>query len=139
MLDLIIKNAIVVTASDEFESEIGIKDGKILVLAPRLEGNEDCQIIDAEGGYVTVCSNCVRLYSQNLKADCHCHQPGGIDSHVHIAQSAAKALGAKSADNWTSATASALGGGTTSVIAFAVQNKGSSMIEAVEAYHREPN
>jgi dihydropyrimidinase len=62
-------------------------------------------------------------------------QPGGIDSHVHIAQSAAKSLGAKSADDWTSATRSAVGGGTTSVLAFAVQNRGCSMKAAVDDYH----
>lgn len=53
-LDLIIKNAIVVTASDEFPSDIGVKDGKILVLAPQLDVPANCEVIDAEGGYVTV-------------------------------------------------------------------------------------
>ena len=53
-LDLIIKNAIVATASDEFESDIGIRDGKIIVLASHLEADQDCEIIDAYGGYVTV-------------------------------------------------------------------------------------
>ena len=52
--DLVIKNGIVATASDEFKSDIGIKDGKILVLAPQLEVPEGCEVIDAEGGYVTV-------------------------------------------------------------------------------------
>lgn len=55
--DLIIKNGIVATASDEFPSDIGIKDGKILVLAPQLEVPEGCEVIDAEGGYITVSSS----------------------------------------------------------------------------------
>lgn len=54
--DLIIKNAIVATAADEFPSEIGIKDGKIVLLAPEIPVNGNCEVIDAEGGYVTVCS-----------------------------------------------------------------------------------
>lgn len=52
--DLVIKNAIVATACDEYPSDIGIKDGKILVLAPQLDVPEGCEVIDAEGGYVTV-------------------------------------------------------------------------------------
>lgn len=52
--DLVIKNAIVATASDEFRSEIGIKDGKIALLAPEIPVDGSCEVIDAEGGYVTV-------------------------------------------------------------------------------------
>lgn len=52
--DLVIKNAIVATAADEFPSEIGIKDGKIVLLAPHIPVEGDCEVIDAEGGYVTV-------------------------------------------------------------------------------------
>ncbi|KIY49958.1 Phenylhydantoinase [Fistulina hepatica ATCC 64428] len=113
-LDMIVHNGIVVTASDQFACDIGIKDGKIAILATYLSACEGCEEIDAEGAFVT---------------------PGGVDSHVHIAQSAAKRLGARSADDWTSATRSALGGGTTTVIAFAVQTQGSSINEAIEAYH----
>lgn len=88
-LDLIIRNGIVVTASDQVACDIGIKDGKIRFLAAGLPSLDGCQEIDAEGGYIT---------------------PGGVDSHVHVAQSAAKGLGARSADDWGSATRSALAG-----------------------------
>jgi dihydropyrimidinase len=138
-LDLIVKNGIVATAGDEFASDIGIKDGKIVLLARDIQGPPGCEVIDARGGYVTVRKD--RDMSKegqgtdNLALNL-CFQPGGIDSHVHIAQSAAKSLGAKSADDWTSATMSALGGGTTSVIAFAVQPKGGSMKAAVDDYHK---
>ena len=53
-LDLIIKNGIVATASDEFASDIGIKDGKIVVLARDIQVPQGCEVIDARGGYVTV-------------------------------------------------------------------------------------
>ena len=46
-----------------------------------------------------------------------------------------KHLGARSADDWTSATRSAVAGGTTTVIAFAVQSRGTSMNAAVDEYH----
>ncbi|GAA6005357.1 hypothetical protein JCM10207_002950 [Rhodosporidiobolus poonsookiae] len=113
-LDLIIKNGVVVTAADETACDIGVKDGKVVLLMANMPVPEGCEVIDAEGGYVT---------------------PGLVDSHVHIAQSAAKSLGARSADDWTSASRSAVGGGTTTVIAFAVQNRGCSMQAAVDAYH----
>ncbi|KAK0480775.1 dihydropyrimidinase [Armillaria novae-zelandiae] len=113
-LDLIIRNGIVVTASDQVACDIGIKDGKIRFLAAGLPSLDGCQEIDAEGGYIT---------------------PGGVDSHVHVAQSAAKGLGARSADDWTSATRSALAGGTTTILAFAVQGRGASLASAVIDYH----
>jgi dihydropyrimidinase len=61
--DTIIKNGTVVTASDTFRSDVGIRDGKIAALASGLDDADE--IIDASGRYV---------------------MPGGIDSHVHIAQ-----------------------------------------------------
>jgi len=88
-LDLIVRNGIVVTASDQTACDIGIKDGKIKLLAAGIPSQKGCKEVDAEGGFVT---------------------PGGVDSHVHIAQSAAKGLGARSADDWTSGTRSALAG-----------------------------
>jgi dihydropyrimidinase len=132
-LELIIRNAVVVTASDQFASDIGIKDGKITILAAGIPSQEGCREIDAEGGFVT---------------------PGGVDSHVHIAQSAAKGFGARSADDWTSGTMSALAGlsllpisrvllifesigGTTTILAFAVQGRGASLTDAVNEYHKK--
>lgn len=52
--DLLIKNGIVVTASDEVRADVAVKDGKVVMLALGLEAPEDCRVIDAEGGYVTV-------------------------------------------------------------------------------------
>ncbi|KAK7463625.1 hypothetical protein VKT23_005564 [Stygiomarasmius scandens] len=115
-LDLIVRNGIVVTASDQTACDIGIKDGKIKLLAAGIPSQKGCKEVDAEGGFVT---------------------PGGVDSHVHIAQSAAKGSGARSADDWTSGTRSALAGGTTTVIAFAAQNRGTSLTDAVTEYHKK--
>ncbi|GAA5924346.1 uncharacterized protein JCM15063_005608 [Sporobolomyces koalae] len=112
--DLVLKNGTVVTAADEIRCDIAVKDGKIALLMPSIPVPKDCRVIDVNGGFIT---------------------PGLVDSHVHIAQSAAKSLGAKSADDWTSATRSAVGGGCTTVIAFAVQQRGSSMQAAIDAYH----
>ncbi|CAD6584070.1 MAG: hypothetical protein TREMPRED_003726 [Tremellales sp. Tagirdzhanova-0007] len=109
--DLVVRNGIVVTASDEVRCDIGIKDGVVVCLAKHLPIGERCEVVDAEGAFIT---------------------PGGVDSHVHIGQSAS---GARSADNWTTGTRGAIGGGTTTVVAFAVQARGTSVMEAVEKYY----
>ncbi|KAH8833105.1 dihydropyrimidinase [Flagelloscypha sp. PMI_526] len=112
-LDCIVHNAVVVTASDVYPCDIGIAKGKIVTLAEKLVPGSNCRTIDAEGGFVT---------------------PGGVDSHVHIAQESSS--GSRSADDWNSASRSALAGGTTTVIAFAVQSRNGSMKKAVQDYHR---
>ncbi|KXL45993.1 MAG: hypothetical protein FE78DRAFT_107206 [Acidomyces sp. 'richmondensis'] len=65
--DMIIKNGIIVTASEVYprDLEIGIKNGKINCIGIDLQSAEHTKIIDAEGAYIT---------------------PGGVDSHVHLAQ-----------------------------------------------------
>ncbi|WVQ81387.1 dihydropyrimidinase [Cryptococcus sp. DSM 104549] len=110
--DLIVKNGIVVTASDEVACDIGVKDGVVVVLGQGLPVTEGCEVIDAEGGYIT---------------------PGGIDSHVHLDQMGS--IGARSADNWQTGTRGAISGGTTTVIAFAVQARGKKLMPAVIDYH----
>jgi urease alpha subunit len=54
--DLIIKNGVVATAADVGKYDIGVKDGKIAVLAPSIDpkGSPDARVIDAEGAFVTV-------------------------------------------------------------------------------------
>ena len=59
--------------------------------------------------------------------------PGGIDSHVHISQAAAP--GIVMADDFVSATRAAAFGGNTTVMPFAMQQKGESLREVVKAYH----
>ena len=52
--DLVIKNGIVVSASDETRCDIAVKDGKVVLRMQGVPVPEGCQVIDAEGGYVTV-------------------------------------------------------------------------------------
>ena len=52
--DLVVKNAVVVTASDEVRCDIGIKDGVVKVLGQDLPVGSNTRVIDAEGAYVTV-------------------------------------------------------------------------------------
>jgi len=108
--DTIIKNGTVVTASDTFKSDVGIRDGKIAALAGSLDDADE--IIDASGLYV---------------------MPGGIDSHVHLAQPSGD--GIVMADDFASGTLSAAFGGNTTVLTFCMQEKGTTLRESLRAYH----
>jgi len=54
--DLIIKNGVVATAADVGKYDIGVKDGKIMMLAPSIDAKDSpkAKVIDAEGAFVTV-------------------------------------------------------------------------------------
>lgn len=109
--DLLITHADVVTASDRFTADIGIRDGKIVALGHDL--GEARETIDASGLLAL---------------------PGGVDGHCHLDQP--MDFGIRMADDFTSGTRSAACGGTTTVIPFAAQIKGQSLRAAVEDYHQ---
>ncbi|MGU3406256.1 dihydropyrimidinase [Methylobacterium brachiatum] len=107
--DLAIRGGTVVTASDTVRADVGVRGGRIVAVA---EGIADAaRVIDASGLLVL---------------------PGGIDSHVHIAQDPGP--GIVMADDFASATRAAAAGGNTCVMPFAVQPRGGSLRGAVDAY-----
>lgn len=71
---------------------------------------------------------------QTIEADGLLVMPGGIDSHVHLAQPAFG--GPAMADGFESGTRSAIAGGNTTVLPFALQSRGMSLRDAVADYHR---
>ncbi|ANT62632.1 dihydropyrimidinase [Salipiger sp. CCB-MM3] len=110
MLDTAIRNAEIVTAADRIKAEIGIRDGRIVTIAEDVgPAREE---IDAAGLLAL---------------------PGGIDAHVHLEQH--QGGGVVMADGFESGTRSAAAGGNTTVMPFALQQKGQSLREAVQAYH----
>ena len=115
-LDLISRGGTVATASDTFQAEIGIAGGRIVALGENLGPAR--RVIDATGKLVL---------------------PGGIDSHVHIAQGASFVAGESEpivmADDFESGTRSAVFGGNTTVMPFCMQQKGQTLREAIRAYH----
>ncbi|CAN7724307.1 dihydropyrimidinase [Ensifer adhaerens] len=108
--DTVIRNGTVVTASDTFVSDVGIRDGRIVALAAELTDADE--VIDATGLFVL---------------------PGGIDSHVHLDQPSGE--GIVMADDFDSGTRSAAIGGNSTVLAFCMQEKGQSLREALKVYH----
>jgi dihydropyrimidinase len=108
--DTIIRGGTVATAPDTFACDVGIAGGKITALGANLGTAKE--IVDATGLLVL---------------------PGGIDSHVHIAQPSGP--GIVMADDFASATRSAAFGGNTMVLPFAMQQKGESLRQVVKDYH----
>jgi len=108
--DLVIRGGTVVTATDTVVADVGIRDGRIAALGTRLEGAT--KVVDAGGLLV---------------------MPGGIDSHVHLDQPAFG--GPVMADGFESGTRSALAGGNTTVLTFALQPRGASLRASVMEYH----
>ncbi len=104
--DLVIRNGTVATATDVFDSDVGIRDGVIVALGQGLGAG--AQDYDARGKLVL---------------------PGGIDSHTHIAEP--RTGPTANADSFASGSASAALGGTTTVIGFARQARGGSIAAGV--------
>lgn len=108
--DRIIRGGRVVTAGDVVACDVGIAGGRIRALGDDLGEADD--VLEAHGRLVL---------------------PGGIDSHVHLAQPSAPEI--VQADDFLSGTLSAAFGGNTTVLPFCLQQKGQSLREALTDYH----
>jgi len=109
--DTVIRHGTVVTASDTFEADVGISEGKIQAIARHLPAGR--RTIDAKGKLVL---------------------PGGVDGHCHIDQPTSD--GSVCADDFYTGSVAAAYGGTTTILPFACQFRGQSMQSAVDDYHR---
>lgn len=108
----LIKNGRIVTAVDDYHADILIEDGTVSLIGKKLEMEAD-KIIDAAGKLVI---------------------PGGIDPHTHMELPFG---GTSSSDDFFTGTRAAAFGGTTTIIDFAVQNKGESMLKGVDTWHEK--
>jgi dihydropyrimidinase len=108
-LDLVVRDGTVVTATDSFRGDVGVRGGRIVALAEDLP--RAAEEIDAAGRLVL---------------------PGGVDSHCHIEQ--LSGMGIWNADDFYTGTVAAAFGGTTTVIPFAAQHRGQSMRDVVADY-----
>ena len=111
-MSLLIKNGRIITATDDYFADVFIEGSQISVIGRNLEMEADTTI-DATDQLVI---------------------PGGIDPHTHLDMPFG---GTVSADDFESGTRAAAHGGTTTLIDFAIQTKGSSTLEALDTWHEK--
>nr|MDQ3746524.1 amidohydrolase family protein [Acidobacteriota bacterium] len=108
----LIRNGRVVTAVDDYKADILIDGETVSTIGAKLEMEAD-RVIDAAGKLVI---------------------PGGIDPHTHMELPFG---GTESADDFRTGTIAAAHGGTTTIIDFAVQYKGQSLVEGIDNWHKK--
>jgi dihydropyrimidinase len=112
MATLLIRNGIVITATDLYEGDVFVDGEKIVAIGSSLQMKAD-RVIDAQRKYVV---------------------PGGIDVHTHLDMPFG---GTTSADDFESGTIAAAHGGTTSIVDFAIQYKGQTLHHAWETWMKK--
>ena len=109
-MDLVIKEGVVVTASEAVEADVGIEGGKIVAVGKGLDAPVK---LKAQGCYIF---------------------PGFIDVHVHLQMPVGDIV---SADDFFTGTVAAACGGTTTVLDFAEAHGSQSLSQAVEERRRQ--
>jgi dihydropyrimidinase len=107
MTEVLIKGGRIVTAVDDYVADILVRDGRIDTIARELD-SETAMTHDATG--------CLVL-------------PGGVDVHTHMEFDLGSA---QTCDTYETGTRSAAFGGTTTIIDFALQQKGESPKQALD-------
>src|SRR5215831_19317552 len=114
-MKLLIRNGHIVTAIDSYIADILIDGPVIAMIGSNLStvaGQVD-RTIDASGMLVI---------------------PGGIDPHTHMELPFG---GTSASDDFRTGTVAAAHGGTTTIIDFAVQYHGESLIQAIDNWHKK--
>jgi dihydropyrimidinase len=106
----IISGGTIVTASDTYKADLLIEDGRVSMIAAQIPVQAD-ERIDATGKYV---------------------MPGGIDAHTHLDMPFG---GTTSSDDFETGTIAAAHGGTTTLVDFAIQQKGEPLRKGLETWH----
>src|SRR5687768_3505100 len=108
----LIQNGQIVTATDNYKADILIDGETVSVIGAKLDMEADLTI-DAAGRLVI---------------------PGGIDPHTHMELPFG---GTSASDDFNTGTVAAAHGGTTTIIDFAVQYKGQSLNQAIDAWSQK--
>lgn len=111
-MTILIKNGRIITDVEDYTADIFIEKGKISTIFSKISSNADV-IIDASDKYVI---------------------PGGIDVHTHLDTPMENTF---SSDNFESGTIAAAYGGTTTIIDFPTQNRGSSPQDALQRWFQK--
>ena len=113
-MSVLIKNGRVVTAVDDYRADVFVEGETVALIGHGLERGLEVaadRIIDATGKLLF---------------------PGGIDPHTHMELPFG---GTESSDTFETGTRAAAFGGTTTIVDFAVQTRGASTIEGLDAWH----
>ncbi|MFJ2920977.1 dihydropyrimidinase [Streptomyces sp. NPDC087307] len=114
MARTLITGGLVITASDESHVDVLVDGGRVVGLAtPDGHAWTADHVIDATGKYVI---------------------PGGVDGHTHMEMPFG---GTYASDTFETGTRAAAWGGTTTIIDFAIQSKGGSLGEGLDAWHEK--
>jgi dihydropyrimidinase len=109
----LIRNGTVINAGGTLRADVLVEDSTIAaVVAPGVVESAD-SYIEADDKYVL---------------------PGGIDAHTHMEMPFG---GTFSADTFFTGTRAAAWGGTTTIIDFAVQAKGTSLLSTLDKWHEK--
>ncbi|MEW2544717.1 dihydropyrimidinase [Streptomyces sp. NPDC047002] len=110
----LVRGGLVVTAADETHADVLIEDGRIAALAAHdsdtAKGWSAGTVIDATGRYVV---------------------PGGVDAHTHMEMPFG---GTYASDTFETGTRAAAWGGTTTIVDFAIQSRGQTLRQGLDAW-----
>lgn len=110
-MDTLIRGGLIISPEGSRKGDIRIRGEKIVEIGERLDP-EGANIISAEGKYLF---------------------PGFIDTHTHFDLDAGTF---HTADDFETGTKAAIAGGTTVILDFTTQEKGETLMEALEHWHR---
>ena len=111
-MQILIKNGTVVRSTGRKKADVLVKNGRIAKIAPAIEAEAN-RVIDATGCYVFA---------------------GFIDTHTHFDLDLGVTV---TADDFETGTKAAIVGGTTTVLDFATQDRGMTMHDALELWHKK--
>jgi dihydropyrimidinase len=106
-MSVLVKGGLIVTSTGSYHADVFADKDKIKAIGTDLDYPAD-EVIDASGKYVL---------------------PGAIDPHTHLQM---PFMGTHAQDDYQTGTIAAACGGVTTVIDFDLQQKGESLIEAIE-------
>ena len=108
MTRTLIQGGRVITATDDYRADVLIENGRVHAIGLEFEAGEDVDVHDASGLMVL---------------------PGGVDVHTHLEAEVGPAM---TVDTFESGTTAAAFGGTTTLVDFAQQPHGGSVIAGLD-------
>ncbi len=109
-MSVLIRNGRIVTAADDYRADVYVERETVSLIGRDLDVAAD-RVIDAAGRLVL---------------------PGGVDPHTHMEMPFG---GTESSDTFETGTRAAAFGGTTCIVDFAIQTRGTSTLEGLDTWH----